>query len=152
MTGLDPAIASISGALLQARVADLLALMDAAKTAHWNVRGASFLPLHELFDEVADTARKEADKLAELARSLGVYVDGRARGSLLSAMPLLTGDTCALYAGRMTEALGIMLAALRDSAGRAMEADDLVASDALVRAAAKMQRLLYLVGSHVVVG
>ena len=42
-----------------------------AKTAHWNVKGPSFLQLHELFDNVYSEAVVWADDLAERAVQLG---------------------------------------------------------------------------------
>ena len=42
--------------ILNARLADSIDLMHQAKQAHWNVKGQSFIALHELFDEVVDAA------------------------------------------------------------------------------------------------
>jgi starvation-inducible DNA-binding protein len=62
--------------LLDARLADTIALALQAKQAHWNVRGPRFLPLHQLFDTIAAHAHEWADLLAERAGSLGGLVDG----------------------------------------------------------------------------
>ena len=40
-------------ALLNARLADALDLQLQSKQAHWNVKGPSFIALHELFDRIA---------------------------------------------------------------------------------------------------
>src|SRR5262245_40510734 len=40
--------------LLNARLSDGVDLHYQAKQAHWNVKGPSFIALHELFDKVAD--------------------------------------------------------------------------------------------------
>ena len=42
-----------------------------AKQAHWNVKGPSFIALHELFDELVDAVLEHADELAERAVELG---------------------------------------------------------------------------------
>ncbi len=40
--------------LLNERLADLIDLQLQAKQAHWNVKGPSFIALHQLFDSVAE--------------------------------------------------------------------------------------------------
>lgn len=135
-------------ALLQARVSDLRDLYLASKTAHWNVRGPSFAELHKRFDRVADTALELVDSLAELARSLGGAVDAQAiTGS--RRMPVLEGDSCAQYVALLAEEISVVLKSTREDAGRAMDVDDLVTSDALIKAAGTLQRELYLTESFI---
>jgi starvation-inducible DNA-binding protein len=67
--------------LLNARLADLLDLQSQAKQAHWNVKGPSFIALHELFDKVAEEVEDAIDEVAERAVALG----GVARGTLVAA-------------------------------------------------------------------
>jgi starvation-inducible DNA-binding protein len=43
--------------ILNARLADSIALMHQAKQAHGNVKGPSFIALHTLGDEVVDAGR-----------------------------------------------------------------------------------------------
>jgi starvation-inducible DNA-binding protein len=64
--------------LLNTRLADAIDLGAAAKHAHWNVKGPSFIALHELFDKVAETVEEHIDTLAERVTALG----GRAHGTL----------------------------------------------------------------------
>jgi len=61
--------------LLNARLADAIDLGAQSKYAHWNVKGPSFIALHELFDKVAETIEDQIDTLAERITALG----GRAR-------------------------------------------------------------------------
>ena len=56
--------------LLNQQLADALDLALQAKQAHWNVKGPSFIALHELFDEVVDEIAEHADDLAERAVEL----------------------------------------------------------------------------------
>ena len=48
-------------ALLNERLADAIDLHYQAKQAHWNVKGASFIALHELFDKVAGMIEEYVD-------------------------------------------------------------------------------------------
>src|SRR5215470_2863804 len=65
--------------LLNQQLADTLDLALQAKQAHWNVKGPSFIALHELFDEVVDELFEHADDLAERAVVLGGTALGTAR-------------------------------------------------------------------------
>jgi hypothetical protein len=50
-----------------------------AKQAHWNVKGPSFIALHELFDSVVEEIVELADDLAEGAVELGGTAFGTVR-------------------------------------------------------------------------
>jgi len=65
--------------LLNARLADALDLMTQMKQAHWNVKGPSFIALHELFDKIVEDAEEYVDDLAERAVQLGGVARGTAR-------------------------------------------------------------------------
>ncbi|WP_226779792.1 DNA starvation/stationary phase protection protein Dps [Oceaniglobus trochenteri] len=67
--------------LLNARLADTIALTLAVKQAHWNLKGAGYIGVHELLDDVADRLRDGADLMAERASILG----GHAKGTLEEA-------------------------------------------------------------------
>jgi starvation-inducible DNA-binding protein len=64
--------------LLNARLADAIDLGTQVKHAHWNVKGANFIALHELFDKIAEGVEDEIDTIAERVTALG----GTARGTL----------------------------------------------------------------------
>jgi starvation-inducible DNA-binding protein len=57
--------------LLNARLADALDLESASKQAHWNVKGANFIALHELFDQVHSNVEQHVDTIAERITALG---------------------------------------------------------------------------------
>ena len=65
--------------LLNQNLADILDLQLQAKHAHWNVKGASFFSLHELFDKVAEELEGFADEIAERAVALGGVALGTVR-------------------------------------------------------------------------
>lgn len=56
-------------------------LVSQLKQAHWNVVGANFIALHELFDRQADLMRGFCDEYAERIRAL----DGLPRGTVRRA-------------------------------------------------------------------
>ncbi len=58
-------------ALLNGRLADAIDLGAQAKQAHWNVKGPSFIALHELFDKIAEHIEDHIDTLAERITALG---------------------------------------------------------------------------------
>jgi starvation-inducible DNA-binding protein len=64
--------------LLQARLADVVDLVSQAKQAHWNVKGPSFIALHDLFEKVAENGREHADLIAERITALGGVAEGTA--------------------------------------------------------------------------
>lgn len=78
--------------LLNERLADCLDVALQAKQAHWNVKGPSFIALHELFDDVADMLRDHSDTIAERATALGGVAEGTVQSiagrSKLPAYPL----------------------------------------------------------------
>jgi starvation-inducible DNA-binding protein len=47
--------------LLNASLADMIDLFNQTKHAHWNVKGAAFIALHELFDDVAERVEEHCD-------------------------------------------------------------------------------------------
>ena len=81
---------------LQSRLSDSVDLFTQIKQAHWNVKGPSFIALHQLFDEVADIVEEYSDLIAERITSLGGRADGTARiaamYSSLTEYPLDTID------------------------------------------------------------
>src|SRR2546426_6542496 len=64
--------------LCNARLAEAIDLQTQTKQAHWNVRGANFIALHKLFDEVNSDVEDYVDLIAERAVQLGGSVEGTA--------------------------------------------------------------------------
>jgi starvation-inducible DNA-binding protein len=62
--------------LLNARLADALDLESASKQAHWNVKGAHFIALHELFDQLHGNIEQHVDTIAERISALGGTAHG----------------------------------------------------------------------------
>lgn len=107
-------------ALLNARLADCVDLQTQAKHAHWNVKGPSFIALHELFDKVNEDVEEYVDDIAERAVQLGGKAEGSARWvartSTLPEYPASAVD------GRShVEALATALAAFGRGARKAID-------------------------------
>lgn len=66
-------------ACLNQQLADTFDLYSQTKQAHWNVKGAQFFPLHQLFDELAKELAEHADLLAERVTALGSSAMGTVR-------------------------------------------------------------------------
>ena len=66
-------------ALLNQRLADAVDLQMQMKQAHWNVKGPSFIGLHELFDKVAEAVEGYVDQIAERIAQLGGIAEGTVR-------------------------------------------------------------------------
>ena len=64
--------------LLNQQLADTFDLQSQVKQAHWNVKGPTFIALHELFDELAEELEEHIDGTAERATALGGVAMGTA--------------------------------------------------------------------------
>ncbi len=70
-------VAARAAQFLTPAVTDLEALVVNGKQAHWHARGANFIGIHELLDEVVAHAQEYADTAAERVIALGLPVDSR---------------------------------------------------------------------------
>ncbi len=107
------------------RLADAIDLAMQLKQAHWNVKGPSFIGLHELFDEIHKAAEEYVDLIAERVVQLGGIAEGTVRvaaeRSHLPEYPLTIGDGTA-----HVEAVSTALAGFGHQARTMIkEADDL---------------------------
>ena len=110
-------------ALLNAHVADLTDLRSQTKSAHWNVKGPTFIALHKLFDELAERLDGHADEIAERATALGGVATGTVRqGSANSRLPEFPPDTFAAQA--VVEAVAVRFANVAKSTREAIDAAD----------------------------
>ena len=121
--------------LLNARLADAVDLATQMKQAHWNVKGPSFIALHELFDAIHVAVQGHVDSLAERITVLGGTARGTAQvaatDSGLPAYPL------EIMAGAdHVEAVSIALATfgkgIRAAIAEAGDADDADTEDLFV--------------------
>jgi starvation-inducible DNA-binding protein len=110
-------------AILGDRLADATDVMLATKQAHWNVKGPTFIALHELFDKINEASEEWVDLIAERILQLGGTAEGtvQATAARTSMEPY---PTDIVNGGDHVEALSSMLAALGKKVRRAIDQTD----------------------------
>jgi starvation-inducible DNA-binding protein len=94
-TAIDPTVAAGAAQFLSPVVLGLQALTINGKQAHWHVRGANFVGVHELLDTIVAHAGDFADTAAERIVALGLPIDARvsAVAAKAGATPVPAGFT-----------------------------------------------------------
>ncbi|WP_223690346.1 Dps family protein [Leifsonia poae] len=117
----NPDVAAGVAQFLSPVVIDLTALVVNGKQAHWHVRGANFIGVHELLDTIVDHAQEWADLAAERIVALGLPVDGRLAtvASKTTTKELTAGfrpsnETIAEVIGQIDAALASVNAAVKE--------------------------------------
>ncbi|AGA28269.1 DNA starvation/stationary phase protection protein Dps [Singulisphaera acidiphila] len=137
--------------LLNERLADSIDLQTQTKQAHWNVKGPSFIALHELFDEINSAVEDYVDEIAERAVQLGGVAEGTAR--IVAQRSTLTEYPATAIDGRShVEALSSALAAFGKSARKAIdeanEFGDLDTADLFTEVSRGIDKWLWFVEAH----
>jgi starvation-inducible DNA-binding protein len=137
--------------LLNARLAEAIDLQLQVKQAHWNVKGPSFIALHELFDKLHGELGGPIDDMAERIAALGGVAEGTLQAvagqSKLTAYPLgLTEGTAHLQAlAAAFASVGKSVRAAIDEAGQAGDADT---SDLFTGISRGLDKSLWLLEAH----
>lgn len=138
-------------ALLNQQLADIIDLQTQAKQAHWNVKGPSFIALHELFDKAYEEIGEFVDEIAERIVQLGGTALGTvrisAKHSRLAEYPL------EISAGHdHVEAFSIALAAYGKSVRAAIDSaanlKDADTADLFTGVSRGIDKLLWFVEAH----
>jgi starvation-inducible DNA-binding protein len=137
--------------LLNDRLADLVDLAMQAKQAHWNVKGSSFIALHQLFDDVAGALPPHIDELAERIVALGGVAEGTI-GSIASRTSLPPYPTD-ITAGRdhvemLSEAIAEAGKRIRSDIAKASGLGDEGTTDLLTGISRDLDKYLWFVESH----
>jgi starvation-inducible DNA-binding protein len=137
--------------LLNARLADCIDLQTQCKQAHWNVKGPTFIALHELFDQVNEAVEDYVDDIAERAVQLGGVAEGTAR--MVAKRSALAEYAAKASEGRShVEALSSALAAFGAAARKAIEQtnelDDLDTADLFTEVSRGIDKWLWFVEAH----
>jgi starvation-inducible DNA-binding protein len=142
---------SRSVALLNRHLAAAIDLHAQVKQAHWNVRGPTFIAIHELFDKVADAVEEYSDKVAERAGTLGGTAEGTVQTaterSFLEPYQLGVADAEAHIAA-VTAALASFGESVRNAIGESDEFGDLDTADVFTEVSRGIDQQLWLVESH----
>ena len=137
-------------ALLNQQLADTADLFTQTKQAHWNVKGMSFIALHELFDKLAEEVEDHADELAERVTALGGFARGTARmavaASKLPEFPDVTEDrACVEELVKRYAALAASTRAAIDTADGAGDADT---ADLFTEISRSLDKSLWFLEAH----
>jgi starvation-inducible DNA-binding protein len=138
-------------ALMNQRLADAVDLQMQLKQAHWNVKGPSFISLHELFDKVARSVESYVDVIAERIVQLGGIAEGTvrvsARHSLLEEYPLAIADGMA-HVEAVAKSLSIFGHEARSTINEAAELDDADTADLFTGISRGIDQWLWFTEAH----
>lgn len=137
--------------LLNARLADGIDLYLQTKQAHWNVKGPSFIALHELFDKLGEELEDNIDDMAERIVALGGVAEGTLRAvgkrTKLDDYPLDISEGLA-HVDALADAYAAFGKAVRkgiDDAGKAGDADT---SDLFTGISRGIDKNLWFIEAH----
>lgn len=138
-------------ALLNSRLADALDLQLQAKQAHWNVKGPSFIALHELFDRIAGEVAGHVDDVAERITALGGIAEGTVQAvagrTRLDPYPLEIADGRA-HLDALAAALARFGKSARKAIDEAAKAGDADSSDLFTGISRAADKNLWLLEAH----
>ena len=138
--------------ILNQRLADAADLKSQAKQAHWNVKGMSFIALHELFDEVATAVEGHVDLIAERVTTLGGTAMGTVRiaaqNSSLSEYPHEITDG-ASHVDALSTALAQFGKAARKTIDDAANIGDQDTADLFTEISRDIDKNLWFVEAHI---
>jgi starvation-inducible DNA-binding protein len=138
-------------ALLNQRLADAVDLQMQMKQAHWNVKGPSFIGLHELFDKVAQSVEGYVDQIAERIAQLGGIAEGTVRMAAsrtrLPEYPLAISDGMA-HVEAVARALSTFGKEARTTIDEANALDDADTADLFTEISRGIDQWLWFVEAH----
>jgi len=139
------------GVVLNKTLADLTALMLAAKQAHWNVKGPQFQALHGLFDDLAGEVRNHADDVAERAVQLGALAGGTleqaAAGAGLPPYPPNLLDGLA-HVQALAERVALVSNRAREDIIRSIDLGDQDTADLYIEVSRSLDKRLWMLRAH----
>jgi starvation-inducible DNA-binding protein len=137
--------------LLNQHLADTSDLYSQAKQAHWNVKGAQFYQLHELFDKLAHQVLDFADMIAERVTALGGTAQGTTRMSAAaSRLPEYAvddnGGTATIQA--LVKRYAQLAASTRTAIDAAATAGDADTADLFTEVSRDLDKSLWFLEAH----
>ena len=137
--------------ILQQQLADATDLMIQAKQAHWNVKGPSFIALHELFDKISEDAEEYVDLIAERIVQYGGVAEGTvrvaAKRSRLPEYPLTIAQGKE-HVQALSQALANFGESVRNAIDQADELHDKDTADIFTEISRGVDKYLWFVEAH----
>src|SRR4051812_16423297 len=137
--------------LLNQQLADCIDLQTQCKQAHWNVKGASFIALHKLFDDVNEEVEAYVDLIAERVVQLGGVAEATLEvvtsRSTMPEYPLLL-TTIAAHVDALGAALAAFGRSTRDCINQVSELGDADTADILTEVSRGIDKWLWFVEAH----
>jgi starvation-inducible DNA-binding protein len=137
--------------LLNARLADAIDLALITKQAHWNLKGPTFIAVHELLDQLRDDVDEHVDIIAERVAQL----DGVALGTLqtvskASKLAPYPTDIRKVpdHVGALVERYAALSKSTRESIDTADEAGDADTTDIFTAFSRSLDKNLWFLKSH----
>ncbi|MGA2247360.1 MAG: DNA starvation/stationary phase protection protein Dps [Verrucomicrobiota bacterium] len=138
-------------ALMNQRLASAVDLQMQIKQAHWNVKGPSFIGLHQLFDQAAEAVEGYVDQIAERIVQLGGVAEGTVRmaadGSRLTEYSLEISEGLA-HVEAVARALSTFGQEARDTISETDELDDADTADLFTEISRGIDKWLWFVEAH----
>jgi starvation-inducible DNA-binding protein len=137
--------------MLNARVADSIDLALATKQAHWNLKGMSFIGVHELLDKLRGAVDLYVDSMAERAVQLGGVALGTAQTvEKKTALPPYPTDIQSVkdHLTALVERYGQVANAVRANIDEADEAGDAGSSDLFTEVSRGLDEWLWMLEAH----
>ncbi len=137
--------------VLQQALVSAIDLRMQAKQAHWNVKGPSFIALHQLFDQAADEAVVYSDDLAERIVQLGGVADGTAQN--VASSTALSPYSTEIRSGKehvdaYSAALATFGKKVRAAIDSADKAGDMDTADLFTGISRGVDKMLWFVEAH----
>jgi starvation-inducible DNA-binding protein len=144
-------IRALAAELLNRHLAAAIDLHGQIKQAHWNVRGPTFIAIHELFDKVAIDAEAYSDQIAERAAALGAIAEGTvqvaAANSFLVPYPLRIADEKE-HIFAVASTLAGFGQSVREAIGQSTTMGDADTADLFTQISRGVDHQIWLVESH----
>ena len=138
-------------ALMNQRLASAVDLQLQMKQAHWNVKGPSFIGLHELFDKVDEAVENYVDMIAERIVQLGGIAEGTVRVAAartrLAEYPLQIAEGM-VHVEAVARALSTFGAEARTTIDEANALDDADTADLFTEVSRGIDKWLWFVEAH----
>lgn len=149
--GLASNAKQVSIGVLNARLADGIDLALAIKQAHWNLKGATFIAIHEMLDQFRTDLDGHVDTMAERVAQLGGTALGTAQAvtakSALAPYPL---DIHAVddHVGALSDRFAATSDLVRQAIDETDDAGDAATADIFTAYQRSLDKALWFLESH----